>query len=33
MFDVSGIDWDDENAIVQADQLIWTIATTKGETN
>jgi hypothetical protein len=33
LFDVSGIDWDDENAIDQAAQLIWTIATTKGETN
>jgi hypothetical protein len=33
LFDVSGIDWDDENAIDQTAQLIWTIATTKGETN
>jgi hypothetical protein len=30
LFDVSGIDWDDPNAIDQAAQLIWTIAT-KGE--
>ena len=30
LFDVSGIDWDNENAIDLAAQLIWTIAT-KGE--
>ena len=32
LFDVSGIDWDDDTAIERAAQLIWTIAT-KGETN
>ncbi len=31
LFDVSGIDWDDDTAIDQAAQLIWTIATTKGD--
>jgi len=33
LFDVSGINWNDDTAIDRAAQLIWTIATTKGETN
>jgi hypothetical protein len=33
LFDVSGIDWDDDTAIDRAAQLIWTIATTKGDNN
>ena len=33
LFDVSGIDWDDDTAIDQAAQLIWTIAITEGEDN
>ncbi len=33
LFDVSGIDWDDDTAIDQAAQLIWAIATTKGDAN
>jgi hypothetical protein len=33
VFDVSGIDWDDDVAVNQAAQVIWTIATTKGDNN
>lgn len=29
LFDLSNVDWDDDNAIEQAAQLIWTIATDK----
>ena len=32
-FDVSGIDWEDDTAIDQAAQLIWTIFATKGDNN